>query len=81
MGSVKKLLYNVIESMDDEEANQILKIAQSLQKKRVISITISHLASDPSFKVHSEVYEEFRLVKPIKGKGIPASQLLMEDRR
>ena len=81
MISVKELLCNIIESLNDDEAHRLLELAQNLQNNHEFSPTISRLASDPTFKVPSKIHGNFRPVKPIKGKGIPASQLLVEDRR
>ena len=34
-----------------------------------------------SFKMPSKRTKAFRIVKPIQGKGVPASELLIKDRR
>jgi len=81
MGSVKELLRNTIELVSDEEARQLLEFIQRLRKKDEVSPTLKRLASDPAFKIPSEGSGGFPVVEPIRGKGIPASKLLVEDRR
>jgi hypothetical protein len=79
MNSIKELLHSTIEQLSDEEARQILELAEDLKKSNV-SLTLRRLAIDPAFKVPSEVVEVFRAVEPIQGKGIAASRLLVKDR-
>lgn len=81
MSSAKESLHNTIELLNDEEARQILEFVQRIRKKSDVSLTLERLASDPTFKIPSEGVGVFRVIKPIRGKGIPASRLLMEDRR
>jgi len=81
MNSVKESLRNTIEVLSDEEARQILEFIQRLRTTSDVSPTLRRLASDPAFEVPSEPLGDFRVVEPIRGKGIPASRLLVEDRR
>lgn len=81
MSSVKESLYNTIELLSDEESQQILEFIQHLRKGRNVSSTLGRLASDPAFNVPSEGPEGFRAVESIRGQGVPASRLLVEDRR
>lgn len=81
MSSVKESLYKAIELLSDDEARQLLEFAQRLQKKSGISLTLRRLASDPAFEIPSEGTGAFRVVEPIRGKGIPASRLLVGNRR
>ena len=81
MNPVKESLRDTIELLSDEEARQILDFIQRLRTTRDVSPTLRRLASDPAFGVPSEALGHFRVVEPIRGKGIPASSLLVEDRR
>lgn len=81
MSSLKESLHDTIETLSDEEARQTLEFIQRLRKRSRISISLARLAGDPAFKVPSEERVIFRLVNPVKGKGIPASRLLVEERR
>jgi hypothetical protein len=81
MNVVKELLRHMIEQMSDTEACQLLEFAQHLQHRRDDSLTLKRLATDPVFKVPGNGARAFRIVEPIQGKGIPASKLLMDNRR
>ncbi|HAZ32018.1 MAG TPA: hypothetical protein DCY61_04930 [Dehalococcoidia bacterium] len=81
MTSVKESLRSTIEVLSDEEARQILEFIQRLRTTSDVSATLRRLAIDPSFEVPSEGFGDFSIVEPIRGKGIPASRLLVEDRR
>ena len=81
MSSVKQSLRETIEQLSDEESRQVLEFAQSLRKKNDTSLTLKRLASDPCFKIPSEKAKGFHIVKPMRGKGIAASRLLVENRR
>lgn len=79
--AVRESLHNTIELLNAEEARQVLEFAQRLQKKRDVLPTLKRLGGDPTFKIPSEGISVFRVVQPVAGKGIPASRLLVEDRR
>ncbi|MBD3183486.1 hypothetical protein GF312_14420 [Candidatus Poribacteria bacterium] len=79
MNSVKEILHNTIDTLSDDEANRVLEFTQSLQEKGNVLSMLKSLANDPAFKIPKKL--AFPVVKPAKGTGIPASQLLIEDRR
>ena len=81
MSTVKESLRNRIDLLSDEEARQVLEFAQRLRERNDVSLTLKRLACDPAFKVPSEGSGAFHIVEPIRGKGIAASRLLVEDRR
>jgi hypothetical protein len=81
MSAAKESLYNTIELLSDEEALQILEFIQHLRQKKTLSRTLRRLASDPAFHVPAKGLGGFRKVEALQGKGIPASRLLVEDRR
>ena len=81
MTSVKQSLYETIEELNEEEALQILEFIRRFQRKKRASQTLERLVDDPAFQVPSEVKKGFLPVEPVQGKGIPASQLLVEERR
>ncbi len=81
MNPVKESLYRAIESLSDEEARQILELAQRLHGKEHSSPPQERLPDNPTLKVSRERPLMFRVVEPIQGQGVPASQLLVEDRR
>jgi hypothetical protein len=81
MSMIKESLHHAVEQLNDEEAQRVLAFAQDLKEKGEISPTLKRLASDPAFEIPSEEGNVLRRVQPIQGKGIPASRLLVEDRR
>jgi len=81
MNSVKELLLNAIERLEEEEIQKTLEFVQSLSEKRTVSPTLERLKNDPAFKVPSGRPRRIHRAKPIQGKGIPASRLLIGDRR
>jgi hypothetical protein len=81
MNAVKELLRHMIEQMSDAEARQLLELAQHLQHRGEASLTLKRLATDPAFNAPGNGVRAFRTVEPIQGKGIPASKLLVDNRR
>ncbi len=81
MSSVKASLRTTIESLSEQEARQIMEIVRALKSKKEASLTLKRLAVDSAFKISSKQSKPFRAIQPIQGKGIPASKLLIEDRR
>jgi hypothetical protein len=81
MNAVKELLWHMIEQMSDTEARQLLEFAQHLQRRSDDSPTLKRLATDPTFKLPGDGVMAFRIVEAIQGKGIPASKLLVDNRR
>ena len=81
MPSVKELLYDSIELLSEKEARQLMGVVRILRNKKEISATMKRLAVDATFKVPAKKTKAFRSVQPVKGKGVSASALLVEDRR
>ena len=81
MSAIKESLQSAIDRLNDEEARQVLEFVQHLQRKGAVSPTIRSLAGDPAFEIPSEEAGVFRVVQPIQGTDIPASELLMAERR
>jgi len=81
MSSVKELLHNTIESMDDEDAIELLNFARRLKEKKDIWLVSERLTNNPNFKIPSDKSKGFKTIVPIQGKGIPASELLIKERR
>jgi hypothetical protein len=81
MSAVKDSLHSTIEQLDEEEARQLLRFIQHLRKEKGNAPALQRLAGDPAFIVPPQNRKGFGLVEPIQGKGIPASRLLVEDRR
>ena len=81
MSAIKERLHDTIEALSDKEAEEALRLILSLQRKDEVPLTLLRLAQDPTFRVPLGKVRRFRSIKPIEGSGIPASRLLIEDRR
>lgn len=81
MRSAKATLRQTVEALNDEEARQILEFAQRLLRSKHESQTFQRLVHDPAFHVPQDRAFTFRVITPIHGKGMPAAQLLEQDRR
>lgn len=81
MSQVKQSLYETLDRLDDEQARLILAFATNLQKQGKRSRTLERLAQDPAFQVPAQDPPVFPVVEPIQSDGVPASKLLIEDRR
>ncbi len=78
MLSAKESLIQAVNGLNEEEASQVLRFIQSLASVRAGSV--EYLAQDPLFEVPEDPVSPEN-VTPIRGSGIPASRLLIEDRR
>ncbi len=81
MSTIKESLHSVIEQLDEEDALCVLKFTQNLKKEIIKSSLSEHLLADPAIKLPIIDYKGFRAVQPISGKGIPASEMLIKDRK
>ena len=81
MSTAKESLHHAIKLLNDEEALQTLMFIQRLRQGEGHSQTLKRLASEPTFHIPSEDLGGFRKVEALSGKGIPASQRVVEDRR
>ena len=78
--SAKETLHKAIDLLNEEEASQILQVTRRLRKESGGSQTLKRLSQDVTFHVPASVSVGFRPVKPVRGKGVAASQLLVQDR-
>jgi len=81
MSPVKQLLYETLERLDDDKARLLLALAKSLEQRDSTSSLLKRLARHPGIQVPDDETFAFPAVEPIQGDGIPASRLLIEDRR
>lgn len=68
-------------SRSNEKAHQISAGNRRLREKSRVTKTLKALACDTAFTVPPASSRKCRAVKPVKGKGIPASRFLVMDRR
>jgi hypothetical protein len=80
MNTVKELLHSTIETLTDQEAEAALRLVRGL-RARDIDAVLHRLAQNPTFEVPPPGERKLRDVQPARGRGRPASELLIEDRR
>lgn len=80
MSTVKDELIKNIHTLPEEDLQKVLSFAQNLAKEKETSSILLELADDPDYVVNIEK-RDFKKVQPTQGKGKPASQLLLEDRK
>jgi hypothetical protein len=79
--SLKESLRDVIDQLTDEEAREILEYTDHLRMKREREKILKQLEGNPAFTLPAKDIGPFPEVKAVKGKGIPASELLSRERR
>ena len=79
MSAIKESLYQTIDQLNEGELLQVLEFAHKINKASEMSQIKTSLANDPALKVPAD--NSFRKVKPVSGKGISASELLLRDRK
>jgi len=87
MASVKESLHEAVGLLTEDQARQVLGVVErmieppleedTLTRRRVLD----RLAGDPSFRVPADDAGAFEDFEPVEGPGIPASKLLVADRR
>jgi hypothetical protein len=81
MLSVKESLHRTLDMISDEDALRVLTFIEQMRRHPRRSLKLKRLAGDPMFKVPPRKLEHFANVDPVEGQGVPASQMLLEDRR
>jgi hypothetical protein len=74
--TTKEALLNSVQSLTEEEARLILEFIQLLQRGQKRARPIN-----PAYKLPPPGKKTFRKARPMKATGIPASELLSQDRR
>jgi len=77
MSAIKESLLNEIERLDEKKMRRALEFIQGLHEEK----TLEQLKSHPAIIVPPASSGRFRKVKPAPTRGIPASQLLIGERR
>ena len=78
--SAKEMLYEKIQDMTEEEARQVLDMVEQVKQPDSKEALWERLSKIPGIKVPEGGFQPFDDFEPVKGTGIPASQLLIEDR-
>jgi hypothetical protein len=81
MSPTKESLLQAVEGLSEEEARRALAYINSLHAADERTRVRARLTSHPAIRVPSEDADGFREFTPIQCTGIPASELLIRDRR
>ena len=81
MSAIKQTLIKQIEGMSDSDARQILRLTRKWNREKNGDRAFRELMKDPAIRMPKNLTREFKKIKPLRGKGIPASKLLIADRR
>lgn len=81
MSLVKQSLYETLERLDDDKIRLLLALAKDLERRDHKVELLKRLARHPAVQVPEDETFAFSPVEPIQGEGLPASQLLIEERR
>lgn len=81
MGSATETLRDTVASLSEAEAGKALEYIRRLRGEQPERALADLLADDPAIRVPNTPYAPLPAVEPIRGAGIPASELLVRDRR
>ncbi len=81
MPSSRDKLRAAIDRLTDAEVHRILALIESNEEGRHALRTLERLSTDPAFNVPLLGLRAFRVIEPVAGKGMPASEMLAKDRR
>jgi len=81
MSAVRESLIESVRELTDDEARQTLAFVQALRRRTELAELHRRLAGKPGYRLPSPAHPGFPPVEPAPTTGIPASQLLVRDRR
>jgi hypothetical protein len=81
MPSLRERLRDAIDRLTDEQVCRILYLIESGEEAQQSVQTLERLSTDPGFSVPLLGLRTFHVVQPVASKGLPASKMLVEDRR
>jgi len=81
MSPVKESLLEAIEGLSDAEAQHAIELIHHLKQESELDYLYDVLGDNPSFRPPSRDNPTLEPVEPAETTGIPASQLILRDRR
>ena len=81
MGSASEKLRETVESLSETDAAKALDYIRSLREQESNHTVGALLGGDPAIHVPDAPYAPLPPIEPAHGSGIPASELLVRDRR
>ena len=81
MSSAWETLREAVASLSEAEADKALDYIRRLRGELPDRELAELLAGDPAIQVPSDAFARLPAVEPVCGTGVPASELLVQDRR
>jgi hypothetical protein len=81
MSAVKEQLIKTIRRMSDDEAQWVLNVTKQVHSPLRDSKTWQRLSADPGIILPDPDQDRLPKVKPVRSRGIKASELLIQDRK
>lgn len=81
MGSAWETLRDTLASLSEAEASKALDYIRRLRGDSQERALADLLSDDPTIRLPNAPFAPLPAVEPIHGAGLPASELLMRDRR
>jgi len=81
MSPVKKSLLQSIEALSDSEAQHAIELIRHIKQESDLDYLYDVLGNNPTFRLPSRDNPTLEPVEPVETTGIPASQLILRDRR
>ena len=81
MSSAKDMLRQAIEALTEDQARQVLGFIHGFRRKSDLERIRKAVGNDPAIELPAHEPPEHQPFDPVKGTGIPASKLLVNDRR
>lgn len=81
MSPAKESLLQTIEALSDEEASQAIELIRQLKTESDMDYLYRVLGNNPAFRLPARDNPKLDPVQPAETTGIPASKLLLRDRR
>ena len=81
MGNACETLREIVTTLSEAEASNTIEYIAQLRAEQPDPILADLFAGAPYIHVPNKPFERLPPVEPIRGSGIPASELLVRDRR
>jgi hypothetical protein len=81
MSAIRESLHESLRELTEDEARQTLEFVQALRRKTELAELHRRLVGKPGYRLPSPEHPGFPPVEPVQTTGVPASQLLVRDRR
>jgi hypothetical protein len=81
MSSARDALHEAVATLNEAEAARALQWIKKMRGAGQRQILVELLAGDPAIHVPEDPFAPLPSIEPLAGDGIPASELLVRDRR